>query len=181
MGRAGRDWCILRTSGARTLPLAKSLGEAGLDVWTPAQTSTRRRGPSRKREEFTGPIMPTFVFARASQLPDLVRITAAPFSPHPRFSIFRFAGRVPLIGEAEIAGARRVEEAGLRAAKMGQRHAFAIGEKVRVAEGPGAGLSGQVVRDGDGKYVLVAFGDISLKIGSWLLGTDEVQTGSIAA
>jgi hypothetical protein len=42
-------------------------------------------------------------------------------------------------------------------------------------------LSGEVVADGTGKFVLVAFGKITMKIGAWLLGTDEVQTSELAA
>jgi hypothetical protein len=30
----GLDWCILRTSGPKTLPLARALAEAGLAIWT---------------------------------------------------------------------------------------------------------------------------------------------------
>ena len=47
--------------------------------------------------------------------------------------------------------------------------------------GFGAGLFGEVVQDGDGKFVLVAFAGINLKIGAWLLGTDAVQERADAA
>jgi len=180
MGR-GNDWCILRTGASRTLPLVASLEAAGFDVWSPVQTLTRRRGPARERVEYAAPIMPTFVFARADRRHDLARIAALPFSEHPGFSVFRYLGAIPTIGDAEIAEARRIEERGKRAAKMGQRQAFTVGQPVKVKEGPGAGLSGKVVRDGNGKFVLVAFAGINLKIGSWLLGTDEVHDAPIAA
>lgn len=178
---AGMRWCILRTSGGRTLPLANSLLGAGFDVWTPVQTLTKRRGRTRERIAYDAPIMPTFVFARAYQLVDLARIAAQPSSSHPDFSIFRHLGRVPLILDAEVAEARRVEERGRRAAIVGTRKSFVVGQPVRVSEGPGAGLSGEVVANGDGKFVLVAFGAVRLKIGAWLLGTDEVQTTELAA
>lgn len=180
MGR-GNDWCILRTGASRTLPLVASLQAAGFDVWSPVQTLTRRRGPARDRVEYAAPIMPTFVFARADRRDDLARVAALPFSEHPGFSVFRYLGAIPTIGDAEIAEARRIEKRGKRAAKMGERHAFTIGQQVSVKEGPGAGLSGEVVKDGDGKFVLVAFAGINMKIGSWLLGTDEVQDAPIAA
>ena len=44
-----------------------------------------------------------------------------------------------------------------------------------------SGLCGNVVQDADGKFIMVAFGDATFKIGSWLLGTDEVQETLIAA
>ena len=177
----GTDWCILRTGASRTLLLAASLEAAGFDVWSPVQTLTRRRGRTRERVEYAAPIMPTFVFARASQRYELASIAAQPFSEHPSFSIFRHLGAIPTIGDTEIAEARRIEERGKRAARMGQRQAFTIGQPVKVTEGPGAGLSGEVVKGGDGKFVLVAFAGINMKIGAWLLGTDEVQSPPIAA
>lgn len=180
MGR-GNDWCILRTGASRTLSLVTSLQAAGFDVWSPVQTLTRRRGPARERVEYAAPIMPTFVFARADRRHDLARLAGLPFSEHPSFSVFRHLGTIPTIGDAEIAEARRIEERGKRVSRMGQRQAFTIGQPVKVKEGPGAGLSGEVVRDGDGKFVLVAFAGINLKIGAWLLGTDEVQDAPIAA
>ncbi|RYF07026.1 MAG: hypothetical protein EOO77_26220 [Oxalobacteraceae bacterium] len=180
MGR-GNDWCILRTGASRTLPLVASLQAAGFDVWSPVQTLIRRRGPARERVEYLAPIMPTCVFARADRRHDLARLAALPFTEHPGFSVFRYLGAIPTIGDAEIAEARRIEERGKRAAKMGQRQAFTIGQPVKVKEGPAAGLSGEVVRGGDGKFVLVAFAGINIKIGAWLLGTDEVQDAPIAA
>lgn len=180
MGRVN-DWCILRTGASRTLPLAASLQAAGFDVWSPVQTLMRRRGRMRERVEYAAPIMPSFVFARASQRYALASIAAQPFSEHPSFSIFRHLGAIPTICDAEIAEARRVEDIGKRAARMGKRQTFAIGQPVKVTEGPGAGLSGEVVKGGDGKFVLVAFAGINMKIGAWLLGTDEVQSPLIAA
>ncbi len=177
----GKDWCILRTGASRTLPLVASLQATGFDVWSPVQTLTRRRGPARERVEYVAPIMPTFVFARAERQHELAQIAAQPFSDHPGFSVFRYLGAIPTIGDSEIAEARRIEERGKRAAKMGQRQAFTIGQPVKVKEGPGAGLSGEVAKDGDGKFVLVAFAGINMKIGSWLLGTDEVHDAPIAA
>ncbi len=181
MSKLGNDWCILRTAGQRTLAVAASLAAAGFDVWTPAQTAIRRKGRARERVEYQAAVMPTFVFVRADRVADLLTIIALPVSPHPQFSLFRYMGRVPLIGDAEIAGARQVEERSKRAALMGQRKAFVAGDRVRVSDGPGAGLCGSVVKDGDGKFVMVAFGGAMLKIGAWLLGADEVQPEAIAA
>lgn len=180
-GSAAQRWCVLRTSGGRTLALARSLADAGLDVWTPVQSLTKRRGRSRERVAYDAPIMPTFVFARAQHLADLERIRALPAGTHPGFSIFRYLGRIPLISDLEVAGARSVEDRSRRAALLGTRKSFVVGQPVRVSEGPGAGLSGEVVADGTGKFVLVAFGTITLKIGAWLLRTDEVQPSELAA
>ncbi|WP_156340214.1 transcription termination/antitermination protein NusG [Sphingomonas sp. Leaf17] len=179
--RRGHDWCILRTGASRTLALAASLSAAGFDVWTPTETRSRRKGRSRERVDYAAPIMPTFVFARAAHVADLAAVASLPFTAHPGFSIFRHLGRVPLVSEAEVAGARRIEDRCKRAAVMGQRRTFAIGQSVRVTEGAATGLIGEVVADGDGKYILVAFDRVTLKIGAWLLGTEAVQETPIAA
>lgn len=102
------------------------------------------------------------------------RYRRLPVSPHPPFSLFRYLGRIPLIGDAEVAGARKVEDRSKRAAVMGQRKAFTAGQRVRVSDGPGTGLCGNVVQDANGKFIMVAFGDATFKIDSWLLGTNEV-------
>lgn len=118
MGTAG-TWCILRTSGGRTVPLARSLAGAGFEVWTPVRT-IRRPAPGQGRRLVMGQrrklidvdlaILPGFVFARADQLHDLVRAAGAELSPHPSFSVFHQAGRVPLVRDASITGLRAAEE-----------------------------------------------------------------------
>jgi hypothetical protein len=175
MGR-GNDWCILRTSAGRTLPLVASLQEAGLDAWSPMVVKvTRKPRGSKGRVERECPIMPTFVFARAACLPALAEILAQPMNPHPSFSIFRYYGRIPLVADREIAPARAEEERARKTMlKKTHRHAFPVGEKVRVTEGVAAGMSG-VVEAGDGSFALVAFGSFQMKIATFLLGTDEVQ------
>jgi len=182
MGRATETagWCILRTSGGRTLKLARSLADAGFDVWSPMQTATRRRGRTRERVEFDAPIMPTFVFARAAQLTDIIRALAAPSSRHPPFSIFRHAGRIPLIAEREIAHLRAEEakwrDRAARAAAKASRHDFVAGQRVRVDQPAFAGLEG-IVEEGGDQFALVAFnGAVRLKIATFLLRTDEVQS-----
>ena len=111
-------WAILQTSSARTLPLATSLAEADMRVWTPRRTiwrpapGQRRRlalGLRRDMVEVDVPIMPGFVFADADYLDDLVRVALSPATCHPAFSIFQCAGRAPLVGDASIAGLRSAE------------------------------------------------------------------------
>jgi hypothetical protein len=125
MGRADdQSWCILRTSASRTLKLAKSLRDAGIEAWTPARVIKRPAlgsagryvmGQRRVLVEVALPIMPGFVFAHAVRLADLFVISDAPFSPHPGFSLLRLADRVPLITEEQIAGLRDAEADALAA------------------------------------------------------------------
>jgi hypothetical protein len=112
--RDDTDWCILRTSGGRTLNLARSLAQAGFDVWTPTRTVKRPHGKPdskgrRSTVETDTPILPTFVFARVPYLPTLAHLATDAAHQHPPFSIFAHAGRIPLIGDRAIAGLQEEE------------------------------------------------------------------------
>ncbi len=113
-------WCILSTSGGRNLPLARSLADAGLEVWTPKRTirrpapGQRRRlvmGQRRKMIEVDVAILPGFVFARAVHLDDLAAIAHDPAARHPAFTVFQLGGRVPMVSDASMAGLREEEAA----------------------------------------------------------------------
>lgn len=170
-------WCILRTSAGRTIPLAKSLADAGFVVWTPIVITRQqvRRGPVFVPVERSAPIAPTFVFGDADRLADFAAARVQPFSPHPDFSIFQWGNRVPIVGEAAIAGLRAEEAAALaaieavrvevdreqkrreraeamrterqrRKALRAERRALAPGLEVAVRDMPAlAGLAGTVV------------------------------------
>ncbi len=173
------DWCMLRTSPGRTLALAQSLLAAGLDAWTPSEIHSRRRPRSKATIEIEAPIMPTFVFARAAVIPELVRIQAMPISPHPPFSIFRHLGEIPLLHDHEILNLRAVAELAQRKRlKKSHRYVFPVGEQVKVAEGNFTGLEG-IVEGGDGKYALVCFGgSMQFKIATFLLRSDDIDGAS---
>ena len=177
-------WCILRTSGARTLPLARSLESAGLDVWTPVETQVRRKPRSTARTEHDLPIMPTFVFARARHLPELAQCLALPVNPHPGFSVFHYLDRIPLLANTELSALRAAEDrakvraADRRAKGRASGKVIPTGTEVSVSDGSWTGMSG-VVEDGDGKFALVAFGGrLRVKIATFLLertGVEQTQ------
>src|SRR3546814_7537722 len=73
-----RRWCILRMSGGNTLPVAAALADAGFDVWTPVEVQKRRVGRKREPIGISVPITPGIVFARDSQVPDLVTLSRSP-------------------------------------------------------------------------------------------------------
>ncbi len=131
-------WVILRTSGGQTLPLMRSLREAGFDVWSPAKPirrTIRAKTPSGTRLiETEVPILPTFVFANSHELTPLEDIAALSISPHPAFSIFRYGGRIPIVGDGEVSGLRE-EEGRVVALNQAIRDAesYAEGEKIRIA------------------------------------------------
>ena len=134
-------WCILRTGGPRTIALAHSLTEAGIDAWTPKRTYKRVK-PGKVRDdqgrritvEMDAPILPTFVFAREIHLSLLARLANDPASAHPAFSVFRYGGRYPLVSDAEVIGLQEAEAEALEAIQA-QRDAETReeAERIRIA------------------------------------------------
>ena len=181
----GNRWCILRTSGGKTLTLARSLVAAGIDAWTPMLVTKRRRPRSKVQIEIDAPILPTFVFARAAHIPDLYRALAAPMNPHPAFSVMRHAGRIPLVGDSSMASLRAEEQAAAdehsrkaeraRRAKLKARGEVPpIGTVVRVKLVAFTGMTG-VVEVAKGRAAVVNFGGgLTFTIEAWLLTPDAV-------
>jgi Xaa-Pro aminopeptidase len=211
-------WCILRTAGPRTLELTTSLQLAGYAAWTPRRTTKQpkrgvkvRHGVKRPMVEVDLPILPTFVFVRANQLSDLVIAAAHPTQPHPAFSIFHFAGRVPLVSDRDVAGlqeeerlaaeliaqlrecedreerrkmraaALRNEKARRRAMRM-ERREFAVDTAVEVTDMPAlAGMSG-IIKSTDGRSAIVDFGgSLVMKVEAWQLSPLDILKPALAA
>lgn len=166
----GGRWCILRTAGPRTLPLASSLDAAGIEAWTPIEMVKRRIPRKPGRVEKAAPLLPTFVFVPEVHLSDLWRISRMIVSPHPAFAFFRHNGAVPLIAQREVDKLRVLEN---RMTPKRRRPTMAIGAEVIPTDGAFAGMTGVVV-ESDGKATLVAFGGwMNLKIEtSILIGGD---------
>lgn len=111
------EWCILRTMPGSTIALAEALGEEGFTVWTPVAKFGRRLPRSKVTVDATMPVTPTFVFAAYDRLADLVRLAEAPALNYrvwdkeqrrmvvrgrPHFTIFRLAGHVPQVPDAQL-------------------------------------------------------------------------------
>jgi transcription antitermination factor NusG len=177
---AGPGWCILRTSGPKTLPLAASLAGAGYEVWTPAETRMRRAVRGRRAlTQHEAPIAPSFVFVRADRLYDLARILALPLSPHPSFSIFHHAGRVPVVADHEIAGLRNEEERARHVWEKAERAkakppTFNPDDAVRVDQSAFVGLVGKV-EEQRGRKVMVQLGAMRMQVTAWHILPDAVQ------
>lgn len=182
-------WCILRTAGPRTLPLARSLAEAGFDVWTPrgwtqpakrasARPANRRTAAALAGEPVAVPIMPTFIFARADRLADLVRASRDAASEHGAFSIFRYQGRYPLVSEADLSDLRAAEQKADIARRRKRTRRLVMGQRVTFDRGAFAGIEG-VVEDQAGKFAIVAFaGGFRMKIAAWREEFDDVEDGT---
>lgn len=151
----GNDWCILRTAGPRTLPLARSLAAAGLEAWTPVFTQRRRKPRSKAMVETETAGMPTFVFVPDRHRPYLssLLLPHAP-NPHPPFSLFRYYGSVVTIEDRELHrlrdleqdDKRKADDRARRATRRERQHGepFTPGEAVRFSTGALAGISASV-------------------------------------
>lgn len=158
------SWCILRCAGASTLRLADSLSATGFQAWTPTETNRHRVHGGRRLKQ-TVPVMPTYAFARADRLPELLALSQAPVSAHPDFSVFRHCDRIPVIADATLDPLRVAERKRQPVDKLMR---FGQGDVVRCGEAGFQGLSG-VVQTVRGKKALVAFGTLMVEIEAMLL------------
>lgn len=154
-GEAAGRWCILRTSGGKTLPLAKSLTDVGMEAFTPTETRRHKlRAGKKGMVEKAMPMLPTFVFVREHHQAALFEILMMPISPHPAFSFFRHLGVVKGIPDREV---ERLRDAEQRSKPRAARPTLPVGTTVKPKEGPYAGLSGVVEASKNGDC-LVFFG-----------------------
>lgn len=215
----GRDngadgWCILRTKPGATIRLAQSLARANIETWTPIAVTSRlrtrlgsRRLPKPMRIEQTLPITPSLVFVRAFYLPRVAAMAIGQPNQHPPFSLYRHAGRIPILADRSIAGLREAEERARvaitkerddedrerrredrialmrterekRKALRTERRVFGSGQAVTVSDAPAfAGMTG-VIEKGDGRSYFVSFGgSLRLEIEAWRLSPHDVDAG----
>jgi hypothetical protein len=189
-----QSWCILRTKPGSTLKLAASLAEDEFEVWTPVEVKRNRR-PRRNPKPDPEPcaIMPTYVFADAGRLVDLLELAEMPVKPrrgkgrrlpaHDDFSVFHFHDRIPIVADVDLIhlrseerdAASRHNRALRRVMAKGKGEPLDCGSVVRIPQGAFAGMSGQVV-ESDGKFTLVCFGRTEVKISTFILRADMANT-----
>lgn len=175
-------WCILRCVGRTTLKLADSLGKDGFEVWAPRETRKIRIPRMNVRREVVLPLLPSYVFARARHLVDLLGLASMPGKPRPLgnksepahadFSVMQCFGKLPLVADCDLNGLRTLE------AKLTPRKkadwSFRPGASVKVEGGSFGGMTGDVQRS-DNAHTLVCFSDkFVVKIATSLLLLDDI-------
>ena len=183
-----RDWLILRCAGRHTMSLAASLAEDGFEVWTPVETRLIQIPRVNVKREVRLPIMPTYVFARAEHLIDLIQLADMTIKPrrgpglrqraHAGFSVLKAFGRIPVVADAHLTALRRLEQK-LTPIKRAA-YAFPKNAKARVSQGIGQGLVGVVVRSTPKSTVLSILGGRDMEIPTSFLELDELCGASIA-
>jgi transcription antitermination factor NusG len=170
-------WCVLRTSGKNTLRLAKSLADVGLFVWTPIEERMIRVPRANVRRPVVLPIMPSYVFARAEHLIDILQLIDRKKrleSDHPDFSLMRLGERIPIIDDRLLEGLRTIEQ---KRAPRKKAIKLPVGLQVKVGQAGGsfAGMHGRVEQSGD-SYTMVCFDNrITVKISTYLLCESELH------
>jgi transcription antitermination factor NusG len=174
-GQKFDGWCILRTKARDTARLAASLAADGVETWTPMETRSVRVPRSNINRRVRRPIMPSYVFARADHLVDLLRLSHAEVKPrrgaglrlpaHADFRVMRSPGGIPAVTDASLAELRKLEvqrtpqEPKVKRKRPRANKPIDEGATVRV-EGAGSldGLEGQVERSSCSETTFVVGG-----------------------
>jgi hypothetical protein len=178
-------WCVLRTAGRLTLRLADSLEDDGFDVWTPVEKRTMRIPRANIRRPVRLPIMPSYVFADARHLLDLLELANMPVKPrrgsgitkpaHPDFSVMTHNARIPMIEERQLVGLRSIE---IRR-NVDKRLPKGMDVKVKTEGGSFAGMHGRVEAS-EQDHTLVCFdGRMTVRVPTWLLAPSDIGCATI--
>jgi transcription antitermination factor NusG len=184
------SWCILRMASADTLRLAKSLTDAGLQVWTPVERKVARSRLDRSRIHREAALMPSYVFGRVEHVNELLRLAMMQTRrEHARFSVFRYQGGIPLIADGQLDALRDEEGRAARVFDKWKRRGMkgptlTPGTEVKMPDGPFAGISG-IVEGTEGQYTLIdiaVFGKpTQIKVASILLLPEGAEECAKAA
>lgn len=180
--RLTSGWVILRTAPASTIGLAKSLAAAGFTAWTPVEDQRKRRPRSNDWVDRTVPMLPSFVFADAVGLPALAALAMKVEKAQPAFSVFRYAGRIPVITAASLDALRAMESKAAHRAEMERRKAMKrpdcqlpVGTAVAITDGPYQGMRGTIDRVKRKNAIVHIAGRHYVTVGAWLLRPDEAE------
>ena len=176
MANAATGWIILRTSGRHTMRLAASLTAGGYEAWTPIETRMVKVPRANLKREVQLPIMPSYVFARADRLIDLLHLKPP---AHVDFSVMRHADHmIPVIADGALQGLRRIEAKRTPAKKSDRTYVPGVDVRVKVEGGSFAGMKGRVEKSDHG-HSLICFDDrLTVKIATCLLVEDAVWASS---
>jgi hypothetical protein len=180
----GEGWCILRTAGRHTLALAQSLAEDGFEVWTPIETRIVRVPRMNARREVRLALLPTYIFARAEHVVDLLQLAAMPVKPrrgaglrlpaHASFSLLHGHEGIPLVKDRHLVAMRDLEAR--RTPRKRAAYAFPRNREVRVREGICGGMVGTVIRSTEAKTSLYFANGRKFEIPTSFLDPEALET-----
>jgi transcription antitermination factor NusG len=188
---------ILRCANCKTLELAASLTDAGFEAWSPVEVEKKlvkdpRKLIADKVVETRIPLTPSFVFANADRMDDLLALSHSPTlnyriwdselrrmvtKGHPHFRLFRHLGEIAVIAAVHLEPLRNIER---RRKPRGAVKPIAVGTLVRLTEGGFAGMTGMVdsVR---GKRAIVSFSQypFPVEFPTWLLREELDRSAAV--
>lgn len=181
------DWIILRTSGRSTMRLAETLAEDGYEAWTPIETRNIRIPRANVRRTVKLPIMPSYVFARAAHLIDLIQLAAMkpkprrqfPLPSHADFSVMHYHDRIPVIADHHLQSLRTIE-AKRTPKQKAEPLPKGISVRVKIEGGSYAGMKGKIERSNEGWSLVCIDNRLTVKILTSLLVPDELEKLSFA-
>ena len=174
-----QTWCILRCSSQSTLPLVRSLTRAGVEVWTPIEQVTKRVPRANIKRVIDRALLPSYLFASAQDMPNVLAIMNSPSKDHREFRLFKHNGGVPLIADSTLDALRLVAR---KSAVKAMPPAFGKGQRVVLTSGIGQGLTGEVYRPGN-EFTTVNFPGYSMpmRIANYILLPCDKEAAILAA
>lgn len=176
-------WIILRTSGRHTLRLAATLSEDGYEAWTPVETRTIRIPRANVRRTVMLPIMPSYVFAQAHNLIDLIQLAAMKPKPrrasqqpaHADFSVMHYNDRIPIIADHHLQSLRTIEAKRRPRQKAERTFDPGVSVRVKMEGGSFAGMNGRVERSDHGSTLVCFDHRLTVKISTSLLCETDIN------
>ena len=185
------NWIILRTSGRTTLPLAETLSQDGFESWTPVEVRNIRIPRANVRRTVRLPIMPSYVFAKAEHLIDLIQLSGMRPIPrrtsnrpadrteewkpfHADFSIMHYHDRIPVISDGHLQSLRTIE-AKRKPREKAKPLPPGLTVRVKTEGGSFAGMRGKVERSEEGTTLVCFDNRLTVKISTFLLSVDDIQ------
>lgn len=136
-----RRWYAARTRSRSEKAAYRVLESNGIESYLPLVEQQRRWADRKKWVEF--PLFPGYLFVR-SHRDDLGSVLATPGV----VDVVRVEGRPAVVREDEIASVRALIEGVRRTGELPRASDYVVvGERVRVTEGPFAGLVGTLVEE----------------------------------
>lgn len=153
------SWCILRTASSDTLSTCDALVAMGFLAWTPRERRIGKLPRTQKTHIKKFPMMPTYVFAPAVRMDELLALSVVPATNCPPFTIFKYDGGFPLIADGELDALRAEEE---RRNEIFERQrdkgrkppVFKSGLEVILSKAGFKGLRGKVV-ESEGSFTII--------------------------
>lgn len=156
-GRGCRRWAVGNVHTGAEIAVAKRLEGDGLDVYCPRfeKPARPRHGRKRQQESVVKAVFPGYLFVNRDSIVNLEAIYETP-----DFHYFiRNDEKLSLLHDDAIDGLRALEQRGILLPTSIEAliEQFAMGDVVRVLDGPFGGMLGTVVSEDKGRVILSGY------------------------